>query len=123
MDQHHDRLHAEDARTFAALGADFATTTTATTGAPRGGGAMARNPAVDESTSASFFVAYAVLALMAATLLFGWLANHLNARGLSLQRGMIVATGQTCIHRGVMAGDRVVASFGTLGQVDMVVDP
>ena len=53
----------------------------------------------------------------------GWLANHLNARGLALQSGMIVATGMTCIHRGVVAGDQVVASFGTLGEVEMIVDP
>ena len=53
----------------------------------------------------------------------GWLANHLNTRGLMLERGMLIATGQTCIHRGAVAGDRVVASFGTLGEVEMVVDP
>ena len=53
----------------------------------------------------------------------GWLANHLNSRGLMLERGMLIATGQTCIHRGAVAGDRVVASFGTLGEVEMVVDP
>jgi len=52
-----------------------------------------------------------------------WLSNHLNARGLWLRRGMLVATGQTCIHRGVVAGDSVVASFGTLGEVQMIVDP
>lgn len=52
-----------------------------------------------------------------------WLANHLNSRGLHLRRGMLVATGQTCIYKGVAAGDRVSASFGTLGEVEMVVDP
>jgi 2-keto-4-pentenoate hydratase len=53
----------------------------------------------------------------------GWLANHLNSRGLRLRSGMVVATGQTCIYRGAVAGDTVVASFGTLGRVEMVVDP
>ena len=53
----------------------------------------------------------------------GWLANHLNSRGLRLQQGMLIATGQTCIYRGVAVGDTVVASFGTLGEVQMVINP
>ena len=53
-----------------------------------------------------------------------WLANHLNARGLSLRAGHLVATGQTCIYNGVLVpGDRVVARFETLGEVEMVVEP
>lgn len=51
-----------------------------------------------------------------------WLANHLNSRGLQLRKGQVIATGQTCIHRDIVAGDRVVASFGELGQVEMVVE-
>lgn len=53
-----------------------------------------------------------------------WLANHLNARGLSLRAGHLVATGQTCIYNGdLVPGDRVVARFETLGEVEMVVEP
>ena len=40
-----------------------------------------------------------------------WTANHLNARGLALQAGQLVATGQTCIYRGAEPGDSVVADF------------
>ena len=52
-----------------------------------------------------------------------WLANHLNARGLMLRKGQLVATGQTCIHRGIVAGDTVVASFGNHGEIEMVIAP
>lgn len=53
----------------------------------------------------------------------GWLANHLNARGLMLRKGQVVATGMTCIRRDLSVGDVVVAGFGTLGKVEMVVEP
>ena len=52
-----------------------------------------------------------------------WLANHLNKRGLCLRAGQLIATGQTCNTQAVKAGDRVRATFGALGEVEMVVAP
>ena len=59
-----------------------------------------------------------------------WLANHLNGRGLSLRRGHLVATGQTCNTKACHVGDRVVATFHGLGRgggeehtVEMVIRP
>eukprot|EP00242_Pyramimonas_sp_CCMP2087_P004509 CAMPEP_0198206828 /NCGR_PEP_ID=MMETSP1445-20131203/10357_1 /TAXON_ID=36898 /ORGANISM="Pyramimonas sp., Strain CCMP2087" /LENGTH=269 /DNA_ID=CAMNT_0043879671 /DNA_START=232 /DNA_END=1041 /DNA_ORIENTATION=- len=52
-----------------------------------------------------------------------WMANHLNARGLVLQKGMIVATGQTCNYRDFQPGDRVIGDFGELGKVDLMINP
>lgn len=52
-----------------------------------------------------------------------WLANHLNGRGLGLQRGQLVATGQTCIARDFQPGDRVTGVFHGLGRIEMVVAP
>ena len=52
-----------------------------------------------------------------------WLANHLNGRGLSLQRGQLIATGQTCNTKAIKAGDRVRATFGELGMLEMVIAP
>lgn len=52
-----------------------------------------------------------------------WLANHLNGRGLGLKRGQLIATGQTCNTQAVKAGDRVKATFGGLGSLEMVVAP
>ena len=41
-----------------------------------------------------------------------WLANHLEARGLGLEAGMVIATGQTCAYNGELTdGDEVVARF------------
>jgi len=52
-----------------------------------------------------------------------WLANHLNGRGLALQKGQLVTTGQTCIYRAFNVGDRVVAAFPGMGRVEMTVAP
>ena len=52
-----------------------------------------------------------------------WLANHLNGRGLSLQKGQVVATGQTCNTKAIKAGDIVKATFGELGEFEMAVAP
>ena len=52
-----------------------------------------------------------------------WLANHLNGRGLGLRQGELVATGQTCNTKLVKVGDRVRATFGALGSIEMVVAP
>jgi len=57
-----------------------------------------------------------------------WLANHLNGRGLSLGRGELVATGQTCNTQACKAGDRVKATFEGLGgkeemAVEMIIQP
>eukprot|EP00240_Pyramimonas_obovata_P016087 CAMPEP_0118924632 /NCGR_PEP_ID=MMETSP1169-20130426/2681_1 /TAXON_ID=36882 /ORGANISM="Pyramimonas obovata, Strain CCMP722" /LENGTH=267 /DNA_ID=CAMNT_0006865763 /DNA_START=123 /DNA_END=926 /DNA_ORIENTATION=- len=52
-----------------------------------------------------------------------WLANHLNSRGLVLQKGMVVATGQTCASKDYFPGDQIVCKFGKLGQVEMVFAP
>lgn len=52
-----------------------------------------------------------------------WLANHLNGRGLALQAGQVIATGQTCMTREFAAGDRVEARFEGYGSVEMVVAP
>eukprot|EP00976_Prorocentrum_cordatum_P092354 1188899-Prorocentrum_minimum.AAC.1 len=52
-----------------------------------------------------------------------WLANHLNARGLALQKGMIVATGLTCASKDYSPGDKIVAKFEQLGQVEFVFAP
>ena len=46
-----------------------------------------------------------------------FLANHLNSRGLSLIKGQLVATGQTCILKDIKAGDVVTANFAGLGEV------
>jgi 2-keto-4-pentenoate hydratase len=50
-----------------------------------------------------------------------FLANHLNARGMDLMAGHFVATGQTCLYRGVAVGDRIVAEFQPWGNVSMTV--
>ena len=52
-----------------------------------------------------------------------WLANHLNARGLALEKGMFVATGQTCNTRSFAPGDRVAATFAGLGRMEMEIAP
>ena len=53
-----------------------------------------------------------------------FLANELNRRGLALQRGQVVATGQTCMSREFAVGDTVEARFVELGgKVSMVVEP
>ena len=53
-----------------------------------------------------------------------WLANHLEARGLGLEAGMVIATGQTCAYNGELKeGDEVVARFEpALGEVRMRVE-
>ena len=52
-----------------------------------------------------------------------WLANHLNGRGLRLEKGQFVATGQTCNTQACAPGDRVVATFAELGSIEMVIAP
>lgn len=52
-----------------------------------------------------------------------WLANHLNGRGLSLQKGQLVITGATCITRDIQIGDKVSASFVGLGDLEFVLEP
>ena len=43
-----------------------------------------------------------------------WLANHLNGRGLALEKGHFVATGQTCNTKACKPGDRVTATYASL---------
>ncbi|CAE8617525.1 unnamed protein product, partial [Polarella glacialis] len=47
-----------------------------------------------------------------------WLANHLNSRGLQLQRGQLVITGVTCKSNAFAAGDHIRATFAGLGSVE-----
>ena len=53
-----------------------------------------------------------------------WLVYHLEARGLGLEAGMVIATGQTCAYNGELKdGDEVVARFEpALGEVRMRVE-
>ena len=46
-----------------------------------------------------------------------WLANHLCARGTSLQAGQLITTGTMIAVNGAEKGDVVEADFGTLGTV------
>merc|ERR1712151_213213 len=46
-----------------------------------------------------------------------WLANHLNSRGLALQRGQLVITAATCLTKEIQIGDTIHANFGSLGSV------
>ena len=46
-----------------------------------------------------------------------WLANHLCARGTSLQAGQLITTGTMIAVNGAEKGDVVEADFGTLGPV------
>eukprot|EP00931_Biecheleriopsis_adriatica_P116964 TRINITY_DN92539_c0_g1_i1.p1 TRINITY_DN92539_c0_g1~~TRINITY_DN92539_c0_g1_i1.p1 ORF type:complete len:265 (+),score=30.73 TRINITY_DN92539_c0_g1_i1:66-860(+) len=48
-----------------------------------------------------------------------YLANHLNSRGLSLKKGQLIITGMTCKSPDFAAGDKIAASFSTLGRVEM----
>lgn len=52
-----------------------------------------------------------------------WLANHLNRRGLALQKGQLVITGATCITRDFKAGDTILAKFAGLGEVETTLEP
>ena len=54
-----------------------------------------------------------------------WCANHLNSRGLSLQRGHLVITGATCkcSSSAFKVGDAVSANVGELGSVDSTISP
>ena len=52
-----------------------------------------------------------------------YLANHLNARGMSLKQGEIVATGQTCNTKVLAVGDVLRATFAGLGSIEMTVQP
>lgn len=52
-----------------------------------------------------------------------WLANHLNSRGLSLQKGQLVITGATCITKDITAGDTLLAEFAGMGDVEMTLQP
>jgi 2-keto-4-pentenoate hydratase len=46
-----------------------------------------------------------------------WLANHLADRGLQLQPGQLVITGATCLFREAKQGDKIRATFSSLGEV------
>lgn len=50
-----------------------------------------------------------------------WLANELNTRGVGLQAGDYVTTGVTTDIYLAEAGDRVLADFGALGQVELMI--
>eukprot|EP00927_Polykrikos_kofoidii_P024536 TRINITY_DN22298_c0_g1_i1.p1 TRINITY_DN22298_c0_g1~~TRINITY_DN22298_c0_g1_i1.p1 ORF type:complete len:290 (-),score=51.65 TRINITY_DN22298_c0_g1_i1:112-915(-) len=52
-----------------------------------------------------------------------WLANHLSNRGLSLSKGHIVLTGQTCNTKAFTIGDTISATFDGLGTISMTVHP
>lgn len=52
-----------------------------------------------------------------------WLANHLNSRGLGLQKGQLVITGATCFTRELKPGDKVAAVFEGLGNMDTTLEP
>ena len=52
-----------------------------------------------------------------------WLANHLNSRGMALEKGQVIATGQTCMTKEFAVGDVVEGRFGAFGSVEMVVAP
>lgn len=52
-----------------------------------------------------------------------WLANHLNSRGLALQKGQLVMTGQTCNTRNFKPGDVLTADFAGLGSVQTILQP
>jgi len=47
-----------------------------------------------------------------------WLANHLADRGLQLQPGQLVITGASCLFREAKKGDKIRATFSSLGDVD-----
>jgi len=46
-----------------------------------------------------------------------WLANHLADRGLTLEPGHLIITGASCLFREAKQGDKVRASFSSLGEV------
>jgi 2-keto-4-pentenoate hydratase len=48
-----------------------------------------------------------------------WLANELSSLGLILAEGMVVTTGTCITPIPVKAGDRVIASFGVIGEIEM----
>jgi 2-keto-4-pentenoate hydratase len=48
-----------------------------------------------------------------------WLVNELSALGLTLEAGMIVTTGTCTTPIPVQAGDRVMASFGVIGDIEL----
>jgi len=50
-----------------------------------------------------------------------WLANELNVRGLGLKAGDFVTTGVTTDIYLAGPGDRVLADFGRVGQVELVI--
>lgn len=50
-----------------------------------------------------------------------WLANHLAARGLTLEPGQLVITGATCLFREAKRGDNIRATFSSLGEASCVV--
>lgn len=52
-----------------------------------------------------------------------YLANHLNARGMRLKQGELVATGQACNTKKLAVGDVIQATFKGLGSIEMVIQP
>ncbi|MXZ80575.1 MAG: hydratase [Gammaproteobacteria bacterium] len=48
-----------------------------------------------------------------------WLGNRLQSRGKGLRKGDIVTTGAACPIYHAVAGDRILVSFGELGEVDL----
>mmetsp|Transcript_24062 Transcript_24062/g.60055 ORF Transcript_24062/g.60055 Transcript_24062/m.60055 type:complete len:111 (+) Transcript_24062:2-334(+) len=52
-----------------------------------------------------------------------YLANHLNGRGLLIEKGQLVVTGATCITRDFKIGDTVSATFSGLGLVQTTIGP
>lgn len=52
-----------------------------------------------------------------------YLANHLNCRGLVLEKGQLVVTGATCITRALKIGDTISATFSGLGSVQTTIEP
>ena len=52
-----------------------------------------------------------------------YLANHLNARGMRLKQGELVATGQACNTKKLAVGDVIQATFKGLGSIEMLIQP
>jgi len=52
-----------------------------------------------------------------------WLANHLPSRGQCLRPGEAIITGACSKTKAFAAGDKIVASFGTLGSVALEFKP
>ena len=48
-----------------------------------------------------------------------WLANHLQQRGMQLQRGELVTTGTATSVYYANAGDELLVDFGDLGSVSL----